>query len=69
MLDEKSIELNSLARLSCAVCEKDIYDFYDTSSQVLGLSYELKDRIMSSVLASKALLPGRIVVVNNCVIF
>lgn len=66
-MDEKSKALQYLDKVSCTICEADIHDYYDTSSRILALGYELKERIISSTLASKALTSGRVVIVNNSV--
>ena len=64
-LEEKSQVLKSMKALECTICQKDIYEYHDVSSRILSLGYELNEKIVSSVLGAKVLIPGRVVIINN----
>jgi antiviral helicase SKI2 len=66
-LEEKSKLYTAMTKLSCTICESDIYEFYDACSRIIKLGFDLKERIITSVLAPKILAPGRIVILNNSV--
>jgi antiviral helicase SKI2 len=62
---EKSTNLlNSMKQLECVIC-KDIDHYYTMSSQILTLGYQSMEHIINSPSGSKALSPGRIIVVNT----
>jgi antiviral helicase SKI2 len=66
-LEEKSKVYTTMEKLECTICESDIYEFYDACSRIMKLGFELKERIITSVLAPKVLAQGRVVILNNSV--
>ncbi len=64
--EEAKQSIKTLPKLSCMICEGDIEEFYTISSRIVLLSNEMRDRFIAKNPAGvKALLPGRVVVVNN----
>ncbi|KAF9575729.1 hypothetical protein EC968_001919 [Mortierella alpina] len=59
----KSME--SLKKLNCFICNKDIEDFYNYSSKMIAINHQLMDKIVRQTFGIKALSAGRIVVLNS----
>ena len=56
-----------MGRLQCSICLPDIDAYFDLSTKILGLNYELRERIVKSPVGAKSLAPGRIIIINNSV--
>ncbi len=65
--EENKKALEAVRKLQCGICLKDIYSYYDVSSRVLALNYEMREKIFQSPAGSKSLAPGRVILVNNSV--
>ena len=63
--EETTKTLESLDKLSCIICDADIHGYYQASSEIVLLNHELREFIMASSLASKVILQGRVVIINN----
>ncbi|KAF9975728.1 hypothetical protein BGZ73_000530 [Actinomortierella ambigua] len=59
----KSIE--QMPKLDCTICNSDIEEFYNLSSKVLTVNSQLMTMIVHTAFGSKALSPGRVVVLNS----
>lgn len=64
-LEKKSEQLEKMDKVSCIICESDIYEYYEASRRIMNLNFEMKETIISNVIGIKALCPGRIVIANN----
>jgi len=49
------------------ICNKDIRDFYDKSTEILNLGRKCLETIIRNPHANKALSTGRVIIVNNSV--
>lgn len=61
----KSME--SLKKLDCFICNKDIEEFYNLSSRMIQLNRKLMEKIVRQTFGIKALSAGRVVVLNSSV--
>ncbi|KAF9163660.1 hypothetical protein DFQ26_002281 [Actinomortierella ambigua] len=59
----KTIE--QMPKLDCTICNSDIEEFYNLSSKVLTIGTQLMGMIVHTAFGSKALSPGRVVVLNS----
>lgn len=66
--DETSKLLKSIKSLECDICDQDISTYYDCSSRILMIGYQLMETIIKSPVGIKAISSGRIIVVNNMVL-
>jgi antiviral helicase SKI2 len=64
-LEQKAGQLQEMQKVSCIICDSDIYDYYDASRKIMILNFDMKETIISNVIGLKALCPGRIVIINN----
>ena len=59
--------MESLKKLNCFICNKDIEDFYNYSSKMIAINHQLMDKIVRQTFGIKVLSAGRIVVLNSSV--
>lgn len=59
--------MESLKKLDCFICNKDIEEFYNSSSKMIMINHQLMDKIVRQSFGIKALGPGRIVILNSTV--
>ena len=59
--------MESLKKLDCFICNKDIEEFYNMSSRMVTINHQLMDRIVRQTFGIKALSAGRVVVLNSSV--
>ncbi|KAF9116492.1 hypothetical protein BGX27_002164 [Mortierella sp. AM989] len=62
---ENAKSMESLKKLDCFICNKDIEEFYNMSSRMVTINHQLMDRIVRQTFGIKALSPGRVVVLNS----
>ncbi|KAF8942656.1 hypothetical protein BGZ47_006281 [Haplosporangium gracile] len=62
---ESAKSMESLKRLDCFICNKDIEDFYNSSSKMITINHQLMDKIVRQMFGIKALSAGRIVILNS----
>ncbi|KAF9915919.1 hypothetical protein BX616_005066 [Lobosporangium transversale] len=60
---ESAKSMESLKKLDCFICNKDIEEFYDMSSRMVTINHHLMDRVIK--FGIRALGAGRIVVLNS----
>ena len=54
-----------MERIDCDVCAVDLLAFYEANAELLQLNRKLQDTILNSTAGSKALVPGRLILVNS----
>jgi len=59
--------MESLKKLDCFICTKDIEEFYNMSSRMILLNRQLMEKIVRQTFGIKALSAGRVVVLNSSV--
>jgi len=57
-------KIQNMTRLECSICI-DIEDYYQLANKYITNNYELQKTIIESTQGSKALIPGRVVVLNT----
>ncbi|KAI8601786.1 NUC185 domain-containing protein [Dissophora ornata] len=62
---ESAKSMESLKKLECFICNKDIEEFYNMSSKMVTINHQLMDRIVKQTFGIKALSAGRVVVLNS----
>ncbi|KAF9187392.1 hypothetical protein BGZ50_001970 [Haplosporangium sp. Z 11] len=62
---ESAKSMESLKKLDCFICNKDIEEFYNNSSKMIAVNHLLMARIVRLTFGIKALSAGRIVVLNS----
>ncbi|KAG0324968.1 hypothetical protein BGZ99_001182, partial [Dissophora globulifera] len=62
---ESAKSMESLKKLDCFICNKDIEQFYSMSSRMVTINHQLMDRIVRQTFGIKALSAGRVVVLNS----
>ncbi|KAF9340073.1 hypothetical protein BGZ91_003585 [Linnemannia elongata] len=62
---ESAKSMESLKKLDCFICNKDIEEFYNSSSKMIMINHQLMDKIVRQSFGIKALGPGRIVILNS----
>ncbi|KAK3817964.1 MAG: antiviral helicase [Linnemannia gamsii] len=62
---ESAKSMESLKKLDCFICNKDIEDFYNSSSKMIMINHQLMDKIVRQTFGIKALSAGRIVILNS----
>ncbi|KAI1305570.1 hypothetical protein EDD11_004927 [Mortierella claussenii] len=62
---ESAKSMESLKKLDCFICNKDIEEFYNMSSRMVAINHQLMDRIVRQTFGIKALSAGRVVVLNS----
>jgi len=66
-LRENREKITQFARLDCAICSPDIDDYYQVAAEIVKLNYHLQEVIMNSVQGVKAMIPGRVIIINTAV--
>ena len=59
--------MESLKKLDCIICNKDIDEFYNSSAKMIAINHQLMDKIVRKSFGVKALSAGRIVILNSTV--
>lgn len=62
---ETSSILKSIKPLECPICSSSINEFYECSSRILQIGYQMKEFIIKTPIGIKSLSSGRIIIVNN----
>ncbi|KAF9107089.1 hypothetical protein BGX29_007451 [Mortierella sp. GBA35] len=62
---ESAKSMESLKKLDCFICNKDIEEFYNSSSKMITINHQLMDKIVRQTFGIKALSAGRIVILNS----
>ncbi|KAG0207101.1 hypothetical protein BGX28_001577 [Mortierella sp. GBA30] len=62
---ESAKSMESLKKLDCFICNKDIEEFYNHSSKMIMINHQLMDKIVRQTFGIKALSAGRVVVLNS----
>jgi superfamily II RNA helicase len=57
--------LRALERIDCAICAPDLPAYYDANADVLALNRRLQETVLASPAGTKALVPGRLLVVTT----
>ncbi|KAF9928398.1 hypothetical protein FBU30_002396 [Linnemannia zychae] len=62
---ESAKSMESLKKLDCFICNKDIDEFYNSSAKMLTINHQLMDKIVKQPVGIKALSAGRVVILNS----
>ncbi|KAF9438784.1 hypothetical protein BGZ76_004860 [Entomortierella beljakovae] len=62
---ESAKSMETLKKLDCFICNKDIEEFYNMSSSLVSINHQLMDRIVRQTFGIKALSAGRVVLLNS----
>ncbi|KAF9583911.1 hypothetical protein BGW38_008142 [Lunasporangiospora selenospora] len=62
---ESAKSMDSLKKLDCFICNKDIQDFYNQSTQMISVNHSLMDKIVRQSFGIRAMGTGRVVVLNS----
>ncbi|KAK3811889.1 MAG: antiviral helicase [Benniella sp.] len=65
MFENNVKNMESFKKLECIICNKDIEEFYNLSSAMLKENRLLMESVVKLSLGIKALVPGRVVVLNH----
>ncbi|KAI8347084.1 NUC185 domain-containing protein [Mortierella sp. GBAus27b] len=64
-LDENTRSIESLKKLECMICNRDIDEFYNTSVALLKVNVQMMGEVVKQSVGIKALGSGRVVVLNS----
>ncbi|RIA89533.1 hypothetical protein C1645_772097 [Glomus cerebriforme] len=62
---ENEHKLSKFQKLECPICIRDINEYYDVSTDIVKLNKQLYEKINNLPIRFKALVPGKIIVINN----
>ena len=66
-LKESEQSLQMLKKLSCNICETDIFEYYALNFEIVLLNNYMREKVLESTVARKALNSGRVLIINNSV--